>query len=67
MANVVLTPQDVFTGDNPMNQLLEELDSIFPMMLPVPTHSTNEIMYRSGQRSVVEYIKQKLEIENVSS
>ena len=57
-----LTSQDVFTGDEPMTKLVEELESIFPVFLPAPTNTMSDIMYRSGQRSVVEYIKQKLEI-----
>jgi hypothetical protein len=52
---------EVFPGKgSPMERLVEELDSLFPVFLPLPTHSDKEIMFRSGQRSVVEYIKDKL-------
>ena len=30
----------------------------------VPTNSIEEIMYRAGQASVIEYLEQKLEEEN---
>jgi hypothetical protein len=51
---------DVFGNGTPVERLLEELDSLFPAFLPIPTHSEKEIMFRSGQRSVVEYIRDKL-------
>ena len=56
-----LTTEDVFAGDQPMTKLIEELESIFPTFLPAPTNNIADIMYRSGQRSVVEYITQKVE------
>lgn len=43
-----------------MERLVEELDSLFPAFLPLPAHTDKEIMFRSGQRSVVEYIKDNL-------
>lgn len=50
---------DVFGSGSPMDKLVEELDSLFPSFLPLPTHSEKEIMFRSGQRSVIEYLKDK--------
>ena len=61
MAEVVLTPQDVFTGDQPISKLVEELDELFPPVNPLPNHSLEVIMFRAGHRAVVDYIKQKLE------
>ena len=50
-----------FTGDTQVAKLLSELEDLFPAVTPSPTDEIALIMYRSGQRSVVEYIKQLLE------
>ena len=42
--------------------LLQQLDDQFPVMNPSPTDTIEKIMYRSGQRSVVEWIIENLEI-----
>ena len=47
MAEVVLTPQDVFTGDEPIAKLVEELDEMFPPVNPLPNHSLEVIMFRA--------------------
>ena len=49
------------SGDGPAPQLLEELEYMFPPINPTPAEGLSVIMYRAGQRSVVEYIKEKLE------
>jgi hypothetical protein len=46
-----------------LSSLIAELDENFPPTNPHPDNTLNQIMYRSGQRSVVEYIQQKLEEE----
>ena len=38
------------------NALLQQLDETFPPTNPSPEDSMEKIMYRSGQRSVVEWI-----------
>ncbi len=38
------------------NALIAELEKNFPPTVPHPTESTNSIMYRAGQRTVVEWI-----------
>ena len=43
------------------NALVSQLDSLFPPTNPNPEDSMEKIMYRSGQRSVVEWIKENLE------
>ena len=43
------------------NVLLQQLDETFPPTNPNPEDSMEKIMYRSGQRSVVEWIKENLE------
>jgi hypothetical protein len=59
MANELET-SDVFGGATKLQELVEELDQLFPDFLPTPLHTIQEIMFRSGQRSVVEYLQDKL-------
>ena len=56
-----LSAKDVFEGEQVLEKIIEELDSLFPPFLPTPISTMSEIMFRSGQRSVVEYLLQKLE------
>ncbi len=44
--------------------VMTEMEEIFPPVDPDPDDSIAKIMYRSGQRSVVEWLRKKLE-ENV--
>jgi len=41
--------------------LLHQLENNFPVSNPSPDDSIEKIMYRSGQRSVVEWIQENLE------
>jgi hypothetical protein len=43
-----------------LSTLLVQLEENFPPTNPHPTDPINLIMYRSGQRSVVEWIQSKL-------
>jgi hypothetical protein len=43
-----------------LSTLLAQLDENFPPVNPHPNDPANLIMYRSGQRSVVEWIQSKL-------
>lgn len=54
-------PLDQFTGDTQIAKLLSELEESFPPVTPQPKDDIALIMYRSGQRSVVEYIQTLLE------
>jgi hypothetical protein len=56
-----LTPDDVFGGDTFLTKLCDELDAMYPQFTPGPQDSMTKIMYKSGQRSVVEYILEKTE------
>ncbi len=47
--------------------LISKLDETFPKLNPIPEDTTNRIMYRAGQRSVVEFIYRLLEEETKSS
>jgi len=54
-----LSHEDVFGGDTFLDRLCEELDAMYPPINPTPTADDRLIMFRSGQRSVVEYILAK--------
>jgi hypothetical protein len=43
-----------------LQSILQELEDNFPPCNPHPDDPTNLIMYRSGQRSVVEWIQHRL-------
>jgi hypothetical protein len=43
------------------NAMLQQLDETFPPTNPNPEDSMEKIMYRSGQRSVVEWIANYME------
>ena len=41
--------------------LLQDLNQTFPPTNPTPEMTMEQIMYRSGQRSVVEWVQNKME------
>ena len=41
--------------------LVNELEELFPPFTATPEHSIESIMYRSGQRSIIEWLITKLE------
>ena len=45
--------------------LIAQADETFPPINPGPGDSMSTIMYRSGQRSVIDWIKQRLEEEQL--
>ena len=47
----------LFSGDQAIDRLIKDLDTVFPHYLPSPDDSQALIMYRAGQRAVVEYLK----------
>ena len=44
-----------------LEKLIEDLENKFPPQTIHPKEEINSIMYRAGQASVVEYVKQSLE------
>ena len=46
-----------------LESILAELEEIHPPITPNPDESMEKIMYRSGQRSVVEWIKDRVSEE----
>lgn len=60
--NFMKDPIADFTGDTQVvAKLLSELEESFPAVTPNPSDDYALIMYRSGQRSVVDYIRTLLE------
>jgi hypothetical protein len=47
-----------------LQSILQELEDNFPPVNPHPDDPTNLVMYRSGQRSVVEWINHRLTEDN---
>jgi len=47
-----------------VERLLEELEDLYPPINPTPDTSLNQIMYRSGQASVVEWIRTRITNED---
>ena len=43
------------------NALLQEMQETFPPVQPTPHDNIEKIMFQAGQRSVVEWFKQKME------
>ena len=48
-----------------LESILNELEEIHPPITPNPDETMEKIMYRSGQRSVVEWIKDRVNNEEV--
>tara|TARA_Y100001970_G_scaffold51513_1_gene65153 strand:- start:3981 stop:4163 length:183 start_codon:yes stop_codon:yes gene_type:complete len=51
---------EAITGPN-IKYILAELEENFPPVTPNPKDSMQRIMYRSGQRSVVEWLVRRME------
>lgn len=52
---------DIETFGITIKSILNELEEVFPDEVFTPEDTMEKIMYRSGQRSVVEWIKQRME------
>jgi len=51
---------NILPGNSNLSALVDELDEMYPVFTPSPSDEDRTIMYRAGQRSVVEYIIEKL-------
>ena len=58
MPNVVMNLLE--TKGLQLQGILQELEENFPPVNPHPDETLSQIMYRSGQRSVVEWINHRL-------
>ena len=47
-----------------LTAILAQLEEVFPPTNPTPDMTMEQIMYRSGQRSVVEWILHRIDEEN---
>ena len=47
-------------GPSP-EQILQEMEEFFPNVTPSPDNNLSQIMYKSGQRSVVEWLTNRLD------
>ena len=47
-----------------LESILSELEDIYPQVTPTPEDSLETIMYRSGQRSVVDWITNRINEDN---
>ena len=47
-----------------LEQLIDELDNTFGDLIVHPKMTSEEIMYKAGQKNVVDFIKHKLEDDN---
>lgn len=56
-----LSREEIFGTTEFLPQLVEELDEVFPQVTPQPTDDIAIIMFRAGQRHVVEFLFNKLE------
>ena len=45
------------------NAMIQQMNEIFPPTNPTPEDTMEKIMYRSGQRSVVEWVTEYMEKE----
>ena len=55
---------EAIVGPQLNDKILLELEEIFPPTNPQPTEDLSTVMYRSGQRSVVEWIRTRLKEDN---
>jgi hypothetical protein len=62
MANE-LNEADVFGKGSNLTTLVDELDELYPLFTPSPKDEDRTIMYRAGQRSVIDYILSKMNNE----
>ena len=51
---------EAIVGPQLNDRILLELEEIFPPINPQPSDDLSTVMYRSGQRSVVEWIRTRL-------
>ena len=58
---MTLEATDVFTGESAIKKIVDRLNEIYPPLNPGPGDTLEQIMYRAGQRQVVEYLQTLLE------
>ena len=56
---------NILPGNKNLSALVDELDELYPLFTPSPRDDDRTIMYRAGQRSVVDYILSKMNNERI--
>ena len=56
---------NILPGNKNLTALVDELDELYPLFTPSPRDDDRTIMYRAGQRSVVDYILSKMNNERI--
>lgn len=51
----------LISNNKSLEGLVEELEAMYPLRNPSPKDEDRTLMFKAGQRSVVEYIKAKLQ------
>ena len=54
---------EALLGPN-MNSILSEMEEKFPPVNPHPKEELSSIMYKAGQRSVIQWLQHRLENED---
>lgn len=54
---------NILPGNKNLTAMVDELDELYPLFTPSPKDDERTIMYRAGQRSVVDYILSKMSNE----
>ena len=44
-----------------LHSIIKEMEEIYPPVTPTPDWTDRQIMYRAGQRSVLEWLQQRCE------
>ena len=58
---MTLETTDVFQGESAIKKIVDRLTEVYPPLNPGPGDTMEQIMYRAGQRQVVEYLQTLLE------
>lgn len=58
---MTLEASDVFHGESAVKKIVDKLQEIYPPLNPGPGDTMEQIMYRAGQRQVVEYLANLIE------
>ena len=58
---MTLDATDVFHSNSAITKIVEKLNEVYPPLNPGPGDPLETIMYRAGQRQVVEYLQTLIE------
>jgi len=58
---MTLETTDVFQGESAVKKIVDRHNEVYPPLNPGPGDTMEQIMYRAGQRQVVEYLQTLVE------